>query len=53
MANTNDPGFQTVRLPVVIVQAMHRIAKAHDRTMAAQLRVALSDYIRREETVSA
>jgi predicted transcriptional regulator len=52
MANTNDPGFTTVRLPVSIVDAMRHIAKAHDRSMVAKLRVALTNYIGREETVA-
>lgn len=52
MANINEPG-QTVRLPISIVNAMRRIAVAHDRSLVAQLRVALTDYISSEETVNA
>lgn len=38
----------TVRLPVSIVNDLRVIAQAHERSVAAELRVALADYIKRE-----
>jgi predicted transcriptional regulator len=38
----------TVRLPRALVDEMHEIAEAHERTLSAELRVALGDYVRRE-----
>ena len=37
----------TVRLPRSIVEEMRIIAEAHDRSISAELRVALSAYVRR------
>jgi predicted transcriptional regulator len=36
----------TVRLPRSLVEQIRTIADAHDRSVAAELRVALSEYIR-------
>jgi predicted transcriptional regulator len=38
----------TVRLPVSLITKMRDIARAHDRSLSAELRVALNDYINRE-----
>jgi predicted transcriptional regulator len=38
----------TVRLPVNIIDKIRAIARAHDRSLSAELRVALTDYISRE-----
>lgn len=40
--------LMTVRLPVNILARMRDIARAHDRSLSAELRVALNDYINRE-----
>ena len=39
----------TVRLPHSIVDGLRVIAQAHERSLSAELRVALDGYIRREE----
>jgi predicted transcriptional regulator len=47
MATTRDT--TTVRLPRELVEAIRRLAEQHDRTLSAELRVALRVYIEREE----
>ena len=48
MANTSrDTDYTTVRLPRRIVEDVREIAKAHDRSLSAELRVALAEYVRR------
>ncbi len=37
----------TVRLPRKLVEQMRVIARAHERSLSAELRVALADYVRR------
>lgn len=44
MTATND---RVVRLPRALVDQVQKIAKAHDRSLAAELRVALDAYVRR------
>jgi predicted transcriptional regulator len=41
------PDTTTVRLPRAIVEQMRTIAEAHERSMSAELRVALDAYVRR------
>jgi predicted transcriptional regulator len=36
----------TVRLPRALVEEVRQIARAHDRSLAAQVRVALDEYVR-------
>jgi predicted transcriptional regulator len=43
-----DTASTTVRLPVSIVNEVRVIAQAHERSLSAELRVALTEYIRRE-----
>ena len=38
----------TVRLPRDLIEAMRVIAKQHDRSLSAELRVALATYIKAE-----
>jgi predicted transcriptional regulator len=44
MANTDDT---TVRLPRALVEQVRAIAVVHDRSLAAELRVGLADYVKR------
>jgi predicted transcriptional regulator len=39
----------TVRLPRELVEQMRRIAARHDRSLSAELRVALAAYVRDHE----
>jgi hypothetical protein len=45
MMSTQSPNT-TVRLPRSLVEQMRTIAEAHDRSISAELRVALDAYIR-------
>jgi len=47
MMTTQDT--TTVRLPRSLVEQIRTIADAHERSIAAELRVALNEYIRREQ----
>jgi predicted transcriptional regulator len=38
----------TIRLPRRLVEDVRQIAEAHDRSLSAELRVALDAYVRRE-----
>ena len=38
----------TVRLPMSLVNEVREVAQAHDRSLAAEVRVALTEYVRRE-----
>jgi predicted transcriptional regulator len=38
----------TVRLPVPILDKIRAIASAHDRSLSAEIRIALNDYVGRE-----
>ncbi len=40
----------TVRLPKALVDQVREIAVAHDRSLAAELRVALVEYVKRIQT---
>lgn len=40
--------LSTVRLPVTILTKMRDIARAHERSLSAELRVALNEYINQE-----
>ena len=42
-----SPDTTTVRLPRPLIEKMRTIAQAHDRSLSAELRVALTDYVRR------
>jgi predicted transcriptional regulator len=44
---TTSPDTTTVRLPRSIIEQVRTIAQAHDRSLSAELRVALADYVRR------
>jgi len=48
MANTEKHSSQdtTVRLPRSLVEQVRTIAVAHDRSLSAELRVALNAYVR-------
>jgi plasmid stability protein len=43
------PTTTAVRLPVAVIAKIRALAAAHDRSIAAELRVALNDYIARHE----
>ncbi len=46
---TNSPlEYQTVRLPKALVNQMRVIAQAHDRSINAEVRVALDAYVRQQ-----
>jgi predicted transcriptional regulator len=47
MATT--PDTTTVRLPRNLVEEIRRLAVAHDRSLSAELRVALAAYVRDHE----
>jgi predicted transcriptional regulator len=47
MATTQDT--TTVRLPRDLVEAMRGLAELHDRSLSAELRVALTAYVREHE----
>lgn len=38
-----------VRLPVGLVEQVRKLAQEHDRSLSAELRVALAEYVRRHE----
>jgi predicted transcriptional regulator len=42
---TTSPDTTTVRLPRSLVEQVRTIAQAHDRSLSAELRVALNAYI--------
>jgi predicted transcriptional regulator len=46
---TTQSDTTTVRLPRKLVEQMRRIAVAHDRSLSAELRVALAAYVRAHE----
>ena len=48
MVTTSHTDLTTVRLSRQIVDDMKVIARAHERSLSAELRVALSAYVRRE-----
>jgi predicted transcriptional regulator len=39
----------TVRLPRALVEQMHKVAQAHDRSLSAEMRVALTEYVNEHE----
>ncbi len=41
-------GTTTVRLPWELVEQVRQVAVKHERSLSAEMRVALRDYIRRE-----
>jgi hypothetical protein len=49
---TNTSPDTTVRLPRSLIEQVRTLARAHDRSLSAELRVALAEYIRNhgEET---
>ena len=48
MLNTPDD-TTTVRLPRVLVEQVKTIASAHERSLAAEMRVALATYVRQAQ----
>ena len=46
--NTSQATTTTVRLPRALVDNLRPIAAAHERSLSAELRVALDAYVRRE-----
>jgi predicted transcriptional regulator len=55
MMNTpQDAGKDTtVRVPRELLEQVRAIARAHDRSLAAEVRVALTEYVRTNTTVEA
>jgi len=45
----NTPNTTTVRLPRDLIEQVRAIAKEHDRSLSAELRVALSEYVKRNQ----
>ena len=43
---TTAPDYSTVRLPRALVDQIRVIAEAHERSISAELRVALDAYVR-------
>jgi predicted transcriptional regulator len=47
--SATTPPNTTVRLPVSLVEQLRPIARAHDRSLSAELRVALAAYVREQK----
>jgi hypothetical protein len=48
MSMTQEPKDRVVRMPGPLIKQMQVIARAHERSLSAELRVALGEYVRRE-----
>lgn len=46
--STSTPTTTTVRVPKVLIDRIRTIAEAHERSISAELRVVLGDYVRAE-----
>jgi predicted transcriptional regulator len=49
MSTSATPTNTTVRLPVSLVEQVRVVAQAHDRSLSAELRVALAAYVREQK----
>jgi predicted transcriptional regulator len=49
MSTSATPPNTTVRLPVSLVEQLRPIARAHDRSLSGELRVALAAYVREQK----
>jgi len=45
---TDTPVMTSVKLPMTLIDQIRAIAKAHDRSVHAEVRWALNEYIQRE-----